>query len=85
MSGQTALTADELELVQRYRQASPTWKFVLLILARQRGESNEEIPADVRAMLASMAGNNPTRGTPEADHGKARAVHQPPPPPYRKK
>jgi len=85
MSGQTALTADELELVQRYREASPTWKLMLRILAKQRGETHEDIPGDVRAILAKVAGQHVPDDEPEAHHGKPRALHQSPPPPYRKK
>jgi len=85
MSGQTALTADELELVQRYRQASSTWKLVLRILVKQRGEPNEDMPSDVRAILAKVAGPHLPEGEPDTHHGKPRAVHQPPPPPYRKR
>jgi hypothetical protein len=85
MSGQTALTVDELELVRRYRQTSPTRKLVLWSLMKQRGEPIEDMPSDVRAILAKVAGPHLPDDEPEAQHGKPRAVHQSPPPPYRKK
>lgn len=85
MSGQAALTADELELIERYRQASPTWKLVLRILANTRGELREDIPAEVRAILANVAANQLPADEPEAPHGKPLTVHEPPSPSYRKK
>lgn len=85
MSGQTALTADELELVKRYRQASPAWKLVLRILAKQGGDPREDLPPDVRSILAKVAANHLPDEEPQAPSGEPRALHQPPPPSYRKK
>lgn len=85
MSGQTALTTDELELIERYRQASPTWKLVLRILAKTRGELREDIPGEVRAILAKVAANQLSSDEAEAPDGSPRTVHEPPSPGYRKK
>jgi len=85
LSGQLALTVDELELVKRYRQASPAWKLVLRILAKQGVNPREDLPADVRAILAKVAANHLRDDEPRARSGEPPTVHEPTPPTYRKK
>lgn len=85
LSPSASLTADELELLQRYRQASPTWKLVLRVLANQRGPESGEIPSEARSALAKIANLEPDEGARKAEAGRSRALHQPPAPTYRKK
>jgi len=85
MSGQAALTSDELQLVEHYRQASSTWKLVLRILAKQRAGPQEDMSSDIRALLAKVAASHLNDDDREAPSGGPQAVREATPPPYRKK
>lgn len=49
------LTRDELELIERYRAASPRWKMALLHLAGLRSDQQNEVSEGTMVLLAKAA------------------------------
>lgn len=85
MSGHAPLTADELELLGRYRRATASWKLALRLLANLRGDVQDEVSSDVNILLAKVTADHAPDDRVAAAYGKPGALHEPGAPPYRKK
>jgi hypothetical protein len=80
------LTPDELEMLQKYRRASPRWRLSLRLLAEVRDEDQNEVSESVNVLMAKIFAK------PVSDERVAKAYGRPgehtlhqPAAPYKKK
>ena len=80
-----SLTSDELEVLRLYRRASPSWRIALRYLAALRGDVQDEISQSVNVLLSKVSADHVDDRRVEEAYGRPGTVHQPKPPPYRRK
>jgi HTH-type transcriptional regulator, cell division transcriptional repressor len=72
------LPADEIELLQKYRQASPRWKLSLRLLAEVRDNAQEEVSESINILMAKIFAKPVADRRVEEAYGKppGRVLHQ---------
>jgi transcriptional regulator with XRE-family HTH domain len=83
---QEGQSADELELLRKYRAASPRWRMALQHLASLRSDQQEEVSEGTLVLLAKAAAEPVNDERVERSYGKApHTVHESDGPEYRKR
>jgi transcriptional regulator with XRE-family HTH domain len=71
-SNQEALKPDELEMLEKYRKASPRWRLSLRLLADVKDEDQDEVSESVNVLMARIFAK------PVSDEKVAKAYGKPP-------
>lgn len=71
------LPADEIEILEKYRQASPRWKLSLRLLADVRDNDQEEVSESINLLMAKIFAKPVSDRRVEEAFGHAPHVHEP--------
>jgi len=85
MSGHQRLAPDEVELLERYRGAKPSWKIALRYLAALHGDVQDEVSSDVNVLLSKISAEHAPDEKVRAAYGKPGTLHESAARPYLKK
>lgn len=70
------LASDELEMLTKYRAASPRWRLSLRLLADVRDEDQDEISESVNILMAKIFAKPVPDARIEETYGRPPALHQ---------